>query len=319
MKGRKPFQIVVAEPYTPEAIARLEAIGDSTLLKDSAPDTLIGALPEADALLVRTKTHVTARIIKAAPNLRVIGRASRTLDHIDLRAAGSRDISVVYSPLAAVASTAEFALGLMLTLRRQIPFLDRQLRDGKFESIRQPAGHEFGHETIGLLGTDPVAGVLCRIISAAFGARILHYDPLGGQVDGAEAVGLDALLAESDILSVHLRLTPDTRRFLCGDRIAGMKSSALLVNVTRGPTVDTKALAAALRKRHLAGAALDVFETEPLPQDHPLRQAPNCILTPHVSGLTIDASEGRFDVADDVVRVLQGEPPMHPADLSSRK
>jgi len=319
MKGRKPFRIVVAEEYAPGAIARLEAIGDVTLLKDSAPDTLIGALPEADALLVRTKTHVTARIIKAAPKLRVIGRASRTLDHIDLRAAGNRDISVVYSPLAAVASTAEFALGLMLALRRQIPFLDRLLRDGKFESIRQPAGHELGHETLGLLGTDPVAGALCRIVSAAFGARVLHFDPLGGEVEGAESVDLDTLLAESDILSIHLRLTADTRGFLSGDRIAGMKSSALVVNVSRGATVDTTALAEALRKRHLAGAALDVFETEPLPQDHPLRQAPNCILTPHVSGLTIDASEGRFDVADDVVRVLQGEPPMHPADMSAKR
>ncbi len=319
MKGRKPFRIVVAEPYAPDAVARLEVVGDVTVLKDSAPDTLIGALPEADALLVRTKTHVTARIIKAAPKLRVIGRASRTLDHIDLRAAGHRDISVVYAPLAAVASTAEFALGLMLALHRQIPSLDRQLRDGKFESVRKTAGHELGRQTFGLLGADSVAGALCRMISAAFGCRILQNDPLGGEVEGAEPVDLDTLLAESDILSVHLRLTSDTRGFLNGDRIAGMKSSALLVNVTRGATVDTTALAEALRKRHVAGAALDVFETEPLPQDHPLRQAPNCLLTPHVSGLTIDASEGRFDVADDVVRVLRGEAPMHPADLSGKK
>lgn len=319
MKGRKPFRIVVAEPYAPDAIARLEAVGDVTVLKDSAPDTLIGALPEADALLVRTKTHVTARIIKAAPRLRVIGRASRTLDHIDLRAAGSRDISVVYSPLAAVASTAEFALGLMMALHRQIPFLDRLLRDGKFESIRQPAGHELGRRTLGLLGADPIASALCRIVSAAFGSRVLQYDPLGGGVGGADRVDLDTLLAESDILSVHLRLTPETRGFLSGDRIAAMKASALLVNVTQGTTVDTVALAEALRKRHLAGAALDVFETEPLPQDHPLRRAPNCILTPHVSGLTLDAAEGRFDVADDVVRVLRGEAPMHPADMPAKQ
>ncbi len=319
MKGRKPFRIVISEPYAPEAVARLEAVGDVTVLEDSAPATLIDALPEADALLVRTKTHVTARIIKAAPNLRVIGRASRTLDHIDLRAARSRDIRVVYSPFAAVASTAEFALGLMLALHRQIPALDRQLRDGKFESIRKPAGYEMGRQTLGLLGADPVAGKLCRTISAAFGCRILQHDPLGDEVAGADAVDLDTLLAEADILSNHLRLTSDTRGYLSGDRIAKMKSSALLVNVTRGATVDTTALAEALRKRHLAGAALDVFEAEPLPQDHPLRGAPNCILTPHVSGLTIDASEGRFDVADDVVRVLQGEAPMHAAEIPAKK
>ncbi len=318
MDSRKPFKIVVAEPFASEAISRLEEIGNVTILGNSAPDTLIAALPDADALLVRGKAHVTARIIAAAPRLKVIGRASPNIDHIDLRAAGRRDIHVVYSPLVAVNSCAEFTLGLILAVHRRILCYDRDLRTGKFETLRRPAGREIGQETIGLLGIDPVAEKLGTMLSAAFGCKILYHDPSGNQPASfqAESVGFDALLGNSDILSIHLRLTKETRGLLNAQRIGKMKSTAMLVNTSRGAVVDTIALAEALDKHEIAGAALDVFEAEPLPSHHPLRKPSlNCILTPHVAGATLDAAEGRFNVADDVVRVLQGEHPEHAAKL----
>ncbi len=315
MKGGKTFRIVVAEPFDADAVASLEKIGKVSILENSAPQTLIDALSDADALLVRSRAHVTARIIEAAPNLKVIGRASPNTDHIDLRAAKRRNISVVYTPNVALTSTAEFTLGLILSLSRRIHYFDAQLRDGKFDTLRTPSGHEMAHLSIALLGINPVAETLGRMCHAAFASPIIYHDPTGRAPTEfpAEPRDLETLLREADILSIHLPLSPATRGLLNAERLALLKTTAVLVNTSRGPVIDTVALAEALKKRHIAGAALDVFETEPLPTNHPLRRAPNCILTPHVAGTTLDASAGRYDVAGDVVRVLQGEEPQHPA------
>ena len=320
MTGSPPnrsFHIVVAEPFDSLAVDRLRQVGEVSLLPDSTPEALIAAVPKADALLIRSKAHVTARIIDAAPNLKVIGRASPTIDHIDLHAAQRRQISVVYSPEAATNSAAEFALGLILASNRRIPFLNRQLRERKFETLRKPERHEIGRQTIGLLGLDPVGRKLGKILHAAFQPNIIYHDPEGRTPEGfeAQAVDLATLLAESDVLSVHLPLTRETRGLLNIEALAKMKTSAILINTSRGGLIDTLALAKALKSHAVAGAALDVFETEPLPNNHPLRKAPNCILTPHVAGITLDASAGRFDVADDVVRVLNGQPPQFPVPM----
>lgn len=317
MRGDKSYKIVVAEPFSPEAISRLEQIGQVTVLQDAAPETMMAALPNADALLVRSKAHVTARIIDAAPNLKVIGRASATADHIDLRAARRRNISVVYAPQVAVSSTAEFTLAMIMALHRRLHFFDRQIREGQFDVLRTPAGREMSRETLGLWGLDPIAerlGVLC---TAAFGLRILYHDPAGRDpVDfKGEAVDLDRLLAESDFLSLHLPHSAENKAILNAQRLAKLKPTAIVVNTSRGSLIDTIALAQALKKGDIAGAGLDVFEIEPLPADHPIRRAPRCILTPHVAGATLDASSERFNVADDVVRVLTGEPPQFPVPL----
>lgn len=315
--GRTPFRIVVAEPFSDDAVSRLRQHGEVTVLKDSAPETIISAVGNADALLVRAKAHVTARIIDSAPQLRVIGRASPTVDHIDLRAANRRDIPVVYCPNVAVNSCAEFTLALMLALHRRVVFFDKQLRDGQFDSARQMPVREFRRCTVGLLGIDPVAECLSQMLVAAFGVRILRHDPFDGRPAEMKAqfVSLAELLTQSDVLSIHLRHAPETRSFVNAARLGQMRPDAMLVNTTRGSLVDSSALADCLHKRSIAGAALDVFDIEPLPLTHPLRRAPNCILTPHVAGATTDAAEDRYSVADDVIRVLTGEKPHHQAVL----
>ena len=314
MKKGRTFQIVVAEPFDDAAVARLQEVGTVEQLGDSSPETLLAAMTEADALLVRSKTHVTARIIDAAPSLKVIGRASPIIDHIDLRAARRRNISVVYAPHAAVTSTAEFALTLILAVQRKITFLNRQVREGQFDALRKPTGREMGRQTVGLLGLDPVAERLGRICSAAFASRIIYWSPTGSTPSEfpGEAVGPDELLTQSDILSVHLASAPDVKCFLNAERLGRMKNTAVVVNTCRGAVIDTMALAAALKDHAIAGAALDVFEAEPLPANHPLRRAPNCILTPHIAGMTLDAAAGRFHVAEDVIRVLNGQAPLYP-------
>ncbi len=317
MKGSKLYEIVVAEAFSPEAISRLQQIGQVTVLNDAAPETMMAALTTADALLVRSKAHVTARIIDAAPNLKVIGRASATADHIDLRAARRRNIHVVYAPQVAVTSTAEFTLAMIMALHRRLHIFDRQIREGQFDALRSPAGREMSRETLGLWGLDPVAERLGKLVTTAFGLRILYHDPAGRDpVDfKGEAVDMETLLAESDFLSMHLPQSAETKGILNAQRIAKLKPTAVVVNTARGSLIDTVALAHALKKGDIAGAGLDVFEVEPLPADHPIRRAPRCILTPHVAGATLDASSERFNVADDVVRVLTGELPHFPVPL----
>lgn len=317
MTASRPFQIVVAEPFDAAALSRLQEVAKVDVLADSAPETLLAAVSEADALLVRARAHVTARIIDAAPSLKVIGRASPTVDHIDLRAARRRNISVVYAPHAAVSSSAEFTLALILTVHRRVPFLNRQLREGAFDALRKPMAHELRSQTIGILGLDPVGEKLGRICATAFESPIIYFDPAGAAPTEFEgrAVALETLLADSDILSVHLQSAAETRHLLNAERLAKMKSTAILVNTSRGTAIDTVALAHALRDKVIAGAAIDVFETEPLPANHPLRRAPNCVLTPHVAGVTLDAAASRFVVAEDVIRVLSGQSPLYPFDL----
>ena len=318
MPEPQKLHVVVAEPFDDASLACLQGLATIEFLKDSAPATLLEAVGRADALLVKSKAHVTAKIIEAARKLKVIGRASQNYDHIDLRAAGRKNIRVVYSPHVAVSSVAEFTLGLILDLARKITFFDRAVRDGKFDSIRAASGRELSRLTVGILGVDPVSERLGKMISTAFGNTLICHDPENDTPRhfSARLVSLDELLAEADIVSVHLPLTPLTRGILNAERISRLKPTAMLVNTSRGALIDTVSLAGALRRHQLAGAALDVFEVEPLPNDHPLRSAPNCILTPHVAGATSDASVERFAVTEDVARVLRGQPPNYPVVIS---
>lgn len=320
--ANRQHQIVIAEDFRQAVIDRLKLCGNVTVLDNPAPDTLIAALPDADALLVKSKAHVTARVINAAPNLKVIGRACPNVDHIDLRAAGRRNIRVVYTPHVAVASMAEFAVALILAVHRRLLPFNRALRQGEFEELRKPSGHELSNQTLGLLGLDPVAEHLGKMFQAAFGSRIVYHDPAAKEaVDfRGESVDLETLLGQADILSVHLRVSKETRRLLNAERIAMLKPTAIVVNTSRGAVIDNVALAEALRSGALAGAGLDVFEVEPLPSNHPLRQlrGANCILTPHVSAATDDAWMGRDNVADDVIRVLEGREPRFPAKVPTQ-
>lgn len=325
MKGTRPYKIVVAEAFDPPALARLREIGSVHVLADCSPESILAEIPGAHALLVRAKAHVTARIIDAAPDLLVIGRASPCIDHIDLRAAKRRQISIVYTPNVAVNSIAQFTLGLILCLQRRIGHLDLQLRGGKFDLLRSPFGRELGHQTLGLFGVDPMAESLARSCANGFGTAVLYHDPSAETAEAApgraaspsildmpgESVDLDRLLKDSDILSVHLSGSRDMKLQLDGKVFSKMKPTAVLINASRGSAVNTVELAQALRRRTIAGAALDVFEMEPLPLDHPLRQSPNCILTPHVAGATLDASSERYNVVEDVARVLRGESPRY--------
>lgn len=315
MSAERGLRFVVAEPFHAKALDRLRQFGSVLELTDSSPQSLLNAIGEADALLVRSRTHVTARILEAASHLKVIGRAAPSCDHIDLRVARQRQIGVVYAPTAATRSLVEFTVGLILAAQRRLVDYDRRIRSGEFASLRAPVSRELGRLTVGLLGMGVVAEAVGKVLANGFGSRVVYADPTGGRPLelAAEEVSVEQLLRESGVISLHLPLRATTKQFLNANRIAMLSPEAVVVNATRGGLIDTLALADALKSGRIAGAALDVFETEPLPMNHPLRNAPRCLLTPHVGCVTKDSEEAVFDVVDDVLRILRGEPPHHPA------
>jgi D-3-phosphoglycerate dehydrogenase len=282
---------------------------------------LLDALQYADALIVRSATQVTEEVVKASPvvqgkpRLRVVGRAGVGVDNIDTEACKALGIAVVNAPLAATNAVAELAFAMMLALTRHVARADGSMRKGEWEK-KAFLGGELRGKTLGLVGIGRI-GARAAELSRAFGMQVLAYDPYVPH-DKARAMGvekretLEEVLAGSDFVSIHVALTPETRH-LIGDRtLQHMRRSACLVNLSRGPVIDTAALVRALKAGQLAGAGLDVFEEEPLPPDHELRTLPNVVLTPHVGASTREAQDAAGQmVADQVVKVLKGEKAEH--------
>ena len=309
------FHFVFADRFDPSAIARAEQVGRVTALDESDPGALRCALRDADALLVRTSTAVTRELIAGAPKLRVVGRGGVGLDHLDLVAAAERGITVVHTPVAATESVADLTLALFLSLVRDLPASDRAARGERYRAFRSAQRVCELHElTVGIVGMGRIGRAVARRCRGGFGCRVIYHDIIDvGWLDvPAEAVTLDTLVHTADVVSLHVPLTPRTRRMIDAEALSRFKHDALLINTSRGAVVDGVALAHALGERRLAGAALDVQEEEPLPEGHPLLSAPNCILTPHVGARSVLALARMNDVVDDVVRVLRGQRPAFP-------
>lgn len=295
MSGTDRFRIIAADRVSQTGLAplteddRFEVVRaddwDRARLKDE--------LARSHGLIVRSATTVDAELLACADQLRVIGRAGVGVDNIDLAAATARGIPVLNAPAGNTVSAAELTMALILALARRVVAADASLRSGEWKKSRF-AGIELRGKTLGLLGAGRIGGV---VASRALGFRmkVLAYDPYltkeRAEDLGVDVVGLEELLDRSDIVSLHLPRTPDTQGLVGAAELARMKPSAYLVNVARGGIVDEDALAHALQEGIIAGAAVDVFAEEPLPAAHPLRQAPNTILTPHLGASTAEAQE----------------------------
>lgn len=286
-------RVVLADPLTSEGKSILEqaeglAVDDRT----GAPrEALPSALRGAAGLIVRSATRVDAELLAAADALEVIGRAGVGLDNIDLQAATRRGVVVLNAPAGNTISTTELAFGLLLAAARKILTADRSIRGGDWDR-RGLSGSQLCGHTLGVVGLGRIGTEMARR-ARAFGLTVLasdpHVDPERAEELGVRLVDLDELLSRADFVSLHLPLTDDTTGLLDAERIARMRPGAILVNAARGGLVDEAALAEALRSGRLAAAALDVFETEPLPAGHPLRDVPNLILTPHIGASTPEA------------------------------
>ncbi len=313
--ARARYKIVVCEAYSDAALEHLRRVGEVTHLNRPGEHELSTALADADALLVRTYTGVTQRILDAAPRLKVVGRGGVGVENIDVRAAAARGITVVHTPAAATEAVAELTIGLILALERKILAGDARVRAGDFDEARRAAlGRELGQCTLGIIGLGRIGRVVGRIAAAGFGARVVYNDVIDvGPVDfAATSLSKSELYAAADVVTLHVPLTGLTRGLIDADALAQFRPTTTLVNTARGAVLDAGAVAAALREGRLAGAAIDVFDPEPPPPDHPLRNAPNVILSPHAGARSPRGQARMNDVVHDVVAVLEGRTPRYP-------
>ncbi len=255
---------------------------------------LVNLIPQFSALVVRSQTKVTANILNAGTLLRVVGRAGVGVDNVDVESATRRGIIVLNAPGGNTVSTAEHAFSLLLSVARKIPQADANVRGRNWDK-KNFEGVELYNKTLGVIGMGRIGSELSRR-AIAFGMRVVAYDPYLSatrarslQVELVDE--LDDLLASADFISLHTPLTAETRHILDLSRLQKAKRGVRIINCARGGLIAEDALAKALQDRHVAGAALDVFETEPLPADSPLRGAPNLVLTPHLGASTAEAQE----------------------------
>jgi len=280
---------------------------DVVVIADSTRADFDEALSVASGLIVRSATKVREPMFERAPLLKVVGRAGVGVDNIDLNTASERGIAVMNAPAGNTVSAAELTMALILSAARWVPEADRSIREGKWERARL-RGMELRGKMLGLIGAGRIGSevaVRCR----AFGMDVIAYDPFLSQERAHELrlnlVGLDDVLKNADVISLHVPLTDETRGLIAESSLEKMKNDALVVNASRGGVIDETALAAALVNGSIAGAALDVYETEPIPTDSALRDAPNLILTPHLGASTKEAQiHVAREVAEAIIAVL---------------
>ena len=257
-----------------------------------APDQLATDVADAEAIVVRSATKVTAPLIQAAPKLRVIARAGTGVDNVDVPAASARGIVVMNAPGANSISVAELAVALMLALARHVPAADAAMKQGKWEK-KKFLGEEVREKTLGLAGLGRIGQEVARR-AASFDMRIIAHDPFISEDVAAglsvELVSLDDLFARSDFLSLHMPSTPTTRNIVNAERLAKAKKGLRIINTARGDLIDETALADAIESGHIGGAALDVFQKEPT-LEHRLQMLPQVVATPHIAASTREGQE----------------------------
>ena len=271
------------------------------------PDELRSRTREADGLLSLVTDRVDAELIEAAPRLRAIANMAVGTDNIDVEAATARGIPVGNTPDVLTDATADLAFALLLALARRIVPGAAMVRDGGWRTW-EPAGDlgaDLAEATLGIIGWGRIGQAVARR-AEGFGMRIVHSSRSSG-------IALEDLLEQADFVSVHTPLTPETRHLIDAGALARMKRTALLVNTARGGVVDQDALRTALHEGTIAGAALDVTEPEPLPADHPLLDAPNLLVVPHVGSATVRTRARMAAMAvDNLLAALDGRPMPYP-------
>lgn len=304
------MRIVVAEPIAEAGLRVLGEQAEVDVATDESRDSLMRRLRDADALVVRSATLVDAEMIAAARNLRVIGRAGIGVDNIDLEAATRAGVLVVNAPRANTISAAEHTMALLLAQARNIAQADAALRTGSWERKRF-RGVELHDKTLGVIGLGRIGSLVAKR-AGAFGMKLIGYDPYvlpsSASRAGVELVTtLEDLCAAADFITVHLPRTKETEGLIDADVFSSMRDGVRIVNTSRGGIIDEQALADAVVAGKVAGAALDVYASEPL-RESPLFDLPQVVLTPHLGASTQEAQDrAGTDVADAVIAALNGE------------
>lgn len=302
------YRVLVTDSVDPFGLTPLiNASGFEVIsVDDSATEQFVSALGDADALIVRSATKVTRELLSLAPRLKAIGRAGVGIDNVDVPAATEKGVVVFNSLGGNTIAAAELTMGLLVSVARRLPAAEASLRSGNWNRS-DFKGVELRGKTLGLIGAGRIGsevGMRCM----AFDMGVVAYDPYlsptRADAVGIEMVSLEDVLERGDFISIHVPLTEETRGIIGAEALSAMKTTAFVVNASRGGVVDETALAKALHNGDIAGAALDVFEHEPLPADSPLRSAPNLVLTPHLGASTAEAQVGVATEVAHKVRLL---------------
>ncbi|MEP7183661.1 MAG: NAD(P)-dependent oxidoreductase [Betaproteobacteria bacterium] len=291
------MHILICEFMDDAAVASLAARFDTRYDKDLVDrrTELLAAVADADALIVRNRTQVDAALLAAAPKLRVVGRLGVGLDNIDVDACRARGIEVIPATGANALAVAEYVIGTAMLLLRGAYLSTSAVADGSWPRGTLSNGREIAGKTLGVVGFGGIGRLTARL-ARGLGMRVIGFDPqlpAASPVwaeEGASPCTLAELLADADVVTLHVPLTAATKHLVDAAALATMKRDAILINTARGGVVDEAALAAALKAGALGGAALDVFGREPLPADSPLAGCPNLLLTPHIAGVSREAN-----------------------------
>ncbi len=301
--------VLVADQLAPAALDVLAKDFDVRQVDGTDRPALLAAIPDADAVLVRSATTIDAEVLAAGSRLKVVARAGIGLDNVDVAAATTRGVMVVNAPTSNILSAAEHAVALLLAVARHVPAADASLKGGAWKRSAF-TGVEVADKTVGVVGLGRI-GVLVAQRLAAFGTRLIAYDPYvpparAAQV-GVQLVSLPELLAESDFITIHLPKSPETLGLIGAEELAAAKPGIRIINAARGGLVDEQALADAIASGHVAGAGIDVFATEPTTES-PLFGLPGVVVTPHLGASTREAQDkAGLAVARSVKLALDGE------------
>jgi D-3-phosphoglycerate dehydrogenase len=292
----------------------LAGLADLVPLQTKKPEDFIAQAADCDALLNTYAGPITAEVMAKMPKCKIIARYGIGVDTIDLDAATRAGIIVTNNPTYCIEEVAEHTMALLLACARKVAFYDRMVRGGTWAVPPGKPMFRLAGSTLGLVGFGNIARYVA-VRAASFGMRVLYADPFVKEGQFSEPGGkmeLNDLLKESDFVSVHPPLTPQTRKMINDDALSRMKPGAFLINCSRGPIVDTEALVRALDARKIAGCALDTTDPEPLPDPHPLRGRENVIINPHVAWYSETAMVGlQAGAPGEVRRALSGEWPIN--------
>lgn len=304
-------KVLVSDPIDQVGIDILSQVAQVDVKTGLSPEELVRIMPEYDALMIRSGTRVTKEIIEAGKQLKIIGRAGVGVDNVDVPAATRQGIVVVNSPEGNTIAAAEHALAMMLSLSRHIPDANASVKSGQWDR-KSFIGTEVYKKTLGVVGLGKI-GSHVATVAKAMGMKILAYDPFisveRAEELGARLVELDLLFQEADYITLHIPKTPETTHLINAEALAKMKPTTRIINCSRGGIIDEAALAEVLKEGKIAGAALDVFETEPLGESSLKSLGKNLVLTPHLGASTAEAQVNvAIDVAEQIRDVLLGLP-----------
>ena len=313
-------RVYVTRQLPGDALDRLREQAQVDIWGDDLPpprDELLAALAEAEGLICLLTDNIDAGLLQEAPNLRAISTMAVGYDHIDIEAATANGVLVTHTPGVLTETTADFTFALLLSAARRLPEGERAVREGRWSSWSPSflLGRDVHGATLGIVGLGEIGLAVARR-ARGFDMRVLYHSrtrkPAAEEELGCVYVGFDELLDESDFVSVHLPLTPETRHLFGNAAFERMKTTAIFVNTARGAVVDEAALMRALESQAIAGAAVDVAEVEPLPRHDPLLRLPNLLATPHIASASVATRSRMAEMAvDNLLSALAGETPAH--------